>query len=125
LADNNGMKSTAVQFPQPFSVAVSEIARVSAKHGSTAYALSLICAGAAFFASVFYKEISHTFGYSAFGVRAATVWHAVFFAGFFAWVAATLLALLCLPQRGRTRTYALSSLGMNFAAAVLLAVTML
>lgn len=119
------MKTTAVQFPQPFSVAVSEIARVSAKHGSTAYALSMICAAAAFLASVFYKEITHTFGYSYFGVRVSTVWHAVFFAGFFAWCAATVLALLCLPQRGRTRTYGMSSLGINFAAAVLLAVTML
>jgi hypothetical protein len=125
LADNKGMKPTAVQYPHSLNVAVSELARASARHGVTAYTLSLVLAAATFVGSVFYKEIRYTFARELFGVPVLTLWEALFLVAALAWLAAMVLAVLCLPQRGRARTFGLSSLGINLAAALLVACTVL
>ena len=125
MADNKGMKPTAVQYPHSLNMALSELARVSSRHGVTAYTLSLLLAGVTFVGSVFYKEITHTFGRELFGVRALTLWEGAFFLAALAWLAAMVLAVMCLPQRGRARTFGVSSLGINLAAALLVACTLL
>jgi hypothetical protein len=120
------MKPTAVQYPHSsLNVAVSELAEASARHGVTAYALSLVVAGVTFFGSAFYKEITHTFGRDLFGLRVGTIWQAAFLIAAVGWLAAVALGLMCLPQRGRARTFGITSLGINFAAALLVACTLL
>ena len=119
------MKPTAVQYPHSLTMAVSEFARASARHGVTAYTLSLLLAGVTFVGSVFYKEITHTFGRELLGVRVLTLWEGLFLLAGVAWLAAMVLAVMCLPQRGRARTFGISSIGMNLAAALLVACTLL
>ena len=119
------MKPTAVQYPHSLNVAVSEFARASVRHGATAYTLSLALAAVTFAGSVFYKEISHTFAREVFGVRALMLWEGAFLVAALAWLAAMVLALMCLPQRGRARTFGVSSIGINLAAALLVACTFL
>ena len=125
MADNEGMKPTAVQYPHSLNVAVSEFARAATRHGVTAYTLSLLLAAATFFGSVFYKEITHTFARELFGVRVLTLWEALFLLAALAWLTAMVLAVMCLPQRGRARTFGVSSIGINLAAALLVACTLL
>ena len=125
MADNEGMKPTAVQYPHSLNAAVSELARVSARHGVTAYTLSLLVAAVTFVGSVFYKEITHTFGRELLGVRVLTLWEGAFLLAGLAWLTAMVLALMCLPQRGRARTFGISSIGINLAAALLTACTLL
>ena len=125
MADNIGMKPTAVQYPHSLNVAVSEFARTSVRHGATAYTVSLILAALTFLGSVFYKEITHTFARELFGVRMLTLWEGLFLLAAVAWLAAMVLAVMCLPQPGRPRTFAVSSIGINLAAALLVACTVL
>jgi hypothetical protein len=125
LADNDGMKPTAVQYPHSLNVSVSEFARAATRHGVTAYTLSLLLAALTFFGSVFYKEIAHTFGRELLGVRVLTLWEGVFLLAGVAWLIAMVLAIMCLPQRGRPRTFGVSSIGINLAAALLTACTLL
>ncbi len=124
-ADKEGMKSTAVQYSQPLTVAVSELARVSARHGVTAYALSLLLAAVTLLGSAFHAEIVQTFQRQLLGVRVATLWEAAFVVAALVWFAATLVGLLCLPQKGRVRSFGASSVGINLAAALLVACTLL
>jgi hypothetical protein len=119
------MKPTAVQYPHTLNDAVSELADASARHGATAYTLSLALAAVAFFGSAFYKEISHTFGRELFGLRVLAIWESLFLIAAVLWFAAMVLSLMCLPQRGRTRSFGVSSLGINLAAALLMACTLL
>ena len=125
LADNEGMKPIAVQYPHSLNVAVSELARASARHGVTAYTLSLLLAALTFFGSVFYKEITHTFARELFGVRMLTLWEGLALLAAVGWLAAMVLAVMCLPQAGRSRTFGVSSIGINLAAALLVACTVL
>ncbi len=125
MADKEGMKPTAVQYPHPLTAAASELARVSARHGVTAYAVSLCLAAAALLGSAFYKEITHTFGRELLGVRMSSLWEAAFFATALVWLATMSLGMLCVPQRGRARTLGVSTLGVSLAAALLAACTLL
>ena len=125
MADNIGMKPTAVQYPHSLNAAVSEFARTATRHGVTAYTLSLLLAAVTFVGSVFYKEITHTFARELFGVRMLTLWEGLFFIAAVAWLAAMVLAVMCLPQGGRPRTFGVSSIGINLAAALLVACTLL
>ena len=118
------MKSTAVQYSNPLTVAVAEIARVSARHGVTAYATSLFLAFTALLGSFFYSDIARTFGRQLLGVHVLTLWEAGFLVGAIVWLAATMLGLLCVPQRGRVRTFGVSTLGINTAIAILAACTL-
>jgi hypothetical protein len=117
------MKPTAVQYPHSLNVAVSEFARTAARLGVTAYTLSLLLAALTFFGSVFYKEITHTFARELFGVRMLTLWEGLFLVAAVGWLAAMALAIMCLPQGGRPRTFGVSSIGINLAAALLVACT--
>ena len=124
--DIEGMKSTvAVQYPHSLTIALADLSRVSSRHGHAAYAISLALAGVTLAGSVFYKEISQTFGAHVFGLRAVTLWEGAFVVVALAWLAGTALGVLCLPQRGRLRTFGVSSIGMNLAAALLVASTMM
>jgi hypothetical protein len=125
LTDKQGMKPTAVQYSNPFAVIVSELARISARHGVTAYALSLMVAFAALLASVFHQEIARSFGREVLGVRVVTIWEAAFVVGVLVWAAATVLGTLCVPQKGRTRSFGISTVGINVAAAIFVACTMI
>jgi hypothetical protein len=124
-ADKEGMKPTAVQYPQALTIAITDLARASARHGVTAYALSLTLAAFALLGAVFYKEITHTFGRSVMGVRAVTLWEVLFLAGAVVWLAAVALGLFTLPQKGRVRTFGFYSLAINVAVALLAACTLL
>lgn len=119
------MKTTAVQYPQPLTAAFSELARASARHGATAYALSLVLAGVTLLGSGFYKEITRTFGQHLLGMRAVTLWEAGFALCALVWLATTALGLLCIQQKGQTRKLGLASIGINIAAALLVACTVL
>ena len=124
MVDSEGMKSTAVQYPPSFTVALADLTRVSARYGHAAYATSLLLAGLALAGSIFYGEIRYTFGAHVFGVRAMTLWEAAFVLVALAWLMGTTLGVMCLPQRGRPRTFGVSSIGMNLAAALLVATTL-
>ncbi len=122
--DDEGMKSTAVRYPTTLTIAVADLARGSARYGRAAYGLSLVLAGVAFAGSVFYKEIRQTFRADVYGVNAGTLWEGVFGVFVLIWMAAMLLAALCLPQKGRARTLGVSSIAINLAAALLVACTL-
>ena len=118
------MKSPAVQYPSTLSIALADLARGSSRYGGTAYLLSLAVAGVTLAGSVFYKEISATFAADVLGVRGGTLWEGAFAVAVLAWLTAMALALMCLPQKGRPRTFGVSSIGMNLAAALLMACTL-
>lgn len=119
------MKSTtAVRFTPFLMFALPQLARGSSRHGRAAYLLSLAVAGLVLAGSVFYQDISETFGADVFGVRALTLWEGAFAVAALVWLAAMALGVMCLPQRGRPRTFGLSSIGMNLAAALLVACTL-
>ena len=123
-ADKEGMKPTAVQYPSSFAIALSELTRVSARLGATAYTLSMLIAGGTLVGSVFYKEISQTFGRYVLGVRAVTLWEAGLVMGIVLWLASTMMGLVCVAHKDRTRRLGLSSLGINLAAALLVVCTL-
>ena len=126
LADNEGMKPTAVQYLPSVTVALVDLSRAwSSRAGQAAYALSLALAGATLAGSVFYREITRTFGADVLGVRAATLWEGAFAVVALAWFVAMVLGLMCLPQKGRPRTFGVSSIGMNLAAALLVVCTVM
>lgn len=119
------MKSTTVvRYTPSLTFALPQLARGSSRHGRAAYLLSLAVAGLVLVGSVFYQDITETFGADVFGVRALTLWEAAFAVAALAWLAAITLGVMCLPQRGRPRTFGLSSIGMNLAAALLVACTL-
>lgn len=119
------MKPIAVQFPQPLTIAVSELARVSARHGVMAYATSLVLAALSLAGSFFYRDITHTFGREMAGIRAMTLWEGAFLVAAIAWLVAVALGLMCLPQKGRARTFGVYSIAINLAAATLAACTLI
>jgi hypothetical protein len=125
LADKQGMKTSAVSYPQSLAVAVSEATRVSPRHGVTAYGLSLFLAAAALLTSVFFKEITHTYTQHFMGLPASVVWRGAFFTGALLWVISSVLAGACVPQKGLTRRFGVCSIGINLAAALLAACTLL
>jgi hypothetical protein len=116
--------TTAVRYTPSMTFAFPDLARASSRHGRVAYLLSLAVAGATFGGSVFYKEISQTFGGDVLGVRALTLWEGAFALAALAWLVAMGLGLLCVAQKGRPRTFGLSSIAMNLAAALLVVCTM-
>ena len=124
-ADKCGMKPTAVQYPHPLPMPFAEFARATTRHGFAAYALSLAVAAAALAASVFFREISDTFGRELMGVRAIMLWEAALLVVALVWLTGTGLALFCLPQKGRPRALGAWSIGINAAAALLVVVTLL
>src|SRR5688572_2820905 len=97
------MKPTAVQYPSSLSIAVSELGRLSGRLGATAYTLSMLIAGVTLVGSVFYKEIAQTFGRYVLGVRAVTLWEAALVLGIVLWLASTVMGLLCVAHKDRTR----------------------
>ena len=119
------MKPTSVQYPQALTIAISDLARASSRHGVTAYALSLTLAGLSLLGAIFHKEITHTFGRDFFGVRAVILWEGVFLVGAVVWLAAVALGLMTLPQKGRVRTFGVYSIAVNLAVALLAACTVL
>lgn len=119
------MKSTAVQYPSLTTLVFLGLARSSPRYGHAAYLLSLALAGAAFAGSVFYNDIVRTFGSHVLGVRAVAVWQGAFALAAVAWLVAMALGVFCLPKRGRLRALGLSSIGMNLAAALLVACTLM
>ena len=125
MDDISGMKPPpAVQYPLSLIASPTDLARASARFAPATYGMSLALAGLTLAGSICYQEITRTFGAHVFGLRAATLWEGVFVVVALAWFAATLLGLMCLPQRGRPRTFGALSVGMNLAAAVLTAATM-
>lgn len=119
------MKPTAaVRYPTTFPIALPSFPRGFSRFGQTAYMLSLAIAGMALVGSVFYKEISRTFTAEVFGFRAVTLWETGFGVAVLAWLVAMTLSALCLPQKGRPRTFGVTSIGMNLAAALLVACTL-
>ena len=118
------MKPTVVQFPQTLTVAVSELARASGRQGVTAYGLSLVLAAAALVSSVFYKEITHTFGREVMGVRAVTLWEGLLVVAAFVWLTSLTLGVLSVSQKGRMRKLGAYSIAINLAAALLVVSTL-
>ena len=118
------MKPTVVQFPQTLTVAVSELARASGRQGVTAYGLSLVLAAVALVGSVFYKEITHTFGRYVMGVRAVTLWEGLLVVAAFLWLTSLALGVLSVPQKGRMRKFGAYSNAINLAAALLVVCTL-
>jgi hypothetical protein len=118
------MKPTAVRYTPSMLFAMPAVARGTTRHGRTAYLLSLAVAGVTFAGSVFYQDISRTFGADVLGVRALTLWEAAFAVAALAWLVAMALGVMCLPQKGRPRTFGVTSIAMNLAAALLVACTL-
>lgn len=125
MDDTDGMKPIAVQFPPPLSVAPAEWTRASARYAPAAYLTSLALAGVTLVGSVFHREISGTFGSHVLGLRTAMLWEGAVAVVALGWFAATILGLLCLPLGGRPRAFGMSSVGMNLAAALLVASTVM
>jgi succinate dehydrogenase hydrophobic anchor subunit len=128
-ADNRNMKSSvaaAVQYPQPLTVAVSDFARVSPRHGVAAYLSSVVLALLTLAGSSFFKEIRQTFGQHWFGVRAVTFWEAAFCVVVVAWLASLVLGVSCLSQTRGTRTRSLGaySIAINIATLLLVICTL-
>jgi hypothetical protein len=113
------MKPTAVQFSQALTVAISEYTRASGRQGATAYGLSLVLAALALAGSIFYKEITYTFGRHVMGVRAVTLWEGLVLVAAFLWLTSMALGLLCVPQKGRMRKLGAYSIAINLATAML------
>ena len=118
------MKPSAVRYHPTLTFALPELARGSSRYGKAAYLLSLLIAGVTFAGAVFYKEISRTFGTHVFGMRASTLWEGAFAIAALAWLIAMGLGFWCLSQKGRQRTFGVASIGMNLAAALLVACTL-
>lgn len=125
MDDIEGMKPLAVQYPPSLSVVPIDLASASARFAPATYLVSLALAGITLAGSVCYQEITQTFGAQVLGLRAVTLWEGAFVIVALAWLAATLLGLMCLPLGGRPRTFGASSVGMNLAAALLVASTMM
>ena len=125
MDDNAGMSSFAVHYPSSSSIALSDMAAATSRYGRTAYAISLALAAVVFAGTVFFQEISRTIGSHVLGLRVATLWDAAFVVVALAWLVGTALGMLCLAQPGRQRTYGACSIGMNLAAALLVASTMI
>src|SRR5688572_1816343 len=118
------MSSFAAHYPSRSSSAV-EFAAATSRYGRTAYATSLVLAAVVFAGSVFFKEISRTIGSHVLGLRVATLWDAAFVVVALAWFVGMALGALCIARPGRQRTYGACSIGMNLAAALLAASTMI
>ena len=123
-ADNAGMSSFAAQYPSSSSSAVDVVAATS-HYGRTAYATSLVLAAVVFAGSVFFQEISRTIGSHVLGLRVATLWDGAFVIVALAWLLGMAIALMCVARPGRQRTYGACSIGVNLAAALLVASTMI
>lgn len=121
LTDKQDMKTPAVSYAQSLAAAVSDAARITPRHGGTAYGLSVFLAIATLIASIFFKEITHTYGQDFMGFSAAAFWRGMFLAGALLWVISTVLGLLCMPQEGLTRRLGTCSVSINVAAAILAA----
>jgi hypothetical protein len=121
------MKSSvaaAVQYPQPLTVAVSDFARVTPRHGVSAYASAVGLALLTLAGSSFLKEIRRTFGQHVFAIRAQTLWEAAFCVVAVAWLASLVLGVRCLSAKGRTRSLGAYSIAINITSALLVVCTM-
>jgi hypothetical protein len=121
------MKSSvaaAVQYPQPLTVAVSDFARVSPRHGVSAYVSSVALALLTLVGSSFFKEIRGTFGQHVFGVRALVFWEAAFCVLAVAWLASFVLGVLCLSHKGRVRSLGAYAVAINISSVLLVVCTM-
>ena len=118
------MKPTAVQYPSSLSLAISSLTRLSARLGATAYTLSMLIAAVTLVGSVFFKEITQTFGRYVLGMRAGTLWEAALVLCIVLWLTSTVFGFICVAHKGRTRRLGLSSLGINLAAALLVVCTL-
>jgi hypothetical protein len=122
------MKSSvaaAVHYPQPLTVAVSDFARVSPRHGVSAYVSSVALALLTLAGSSFFKEIRRTFAQHFFGVRAQSLWEAAFCVLAVAWLASLVVGMLCLSHKGRVRSLGAYSIAINIASALLVVCTMM
>jgi hypothetical protein len=115
--------AAAVQYPQPLTVAVSDFARVSPRHGVAAYASSLVLAVLTLIGSSFFKEIRRTFDHHVLGVRSLVLWEATFWVLAVLWLASLVVGVLCLSHKGRTRTLGACSLAVNLASGLLVLCT--
>ena len=115
--------AAAVHYPQPLSVAVSDFARVSPRHGVSAYVSSIALALLTLVGSTFFKEIGRTFGHPVLGVRAVFYWEAAFCVLAVAWLASLALGVLCLSHKGRLRSLGAYSIAINIASALLVVCT--
>jgi hypothetical protein len=114
---------SAVQYPQPLTVVVSDFARVSPRHGITAYVASIGLALLTLLGSSFFKEIRRTFGHQVLGVRALVWWEAAFCVLAIAWLASLVLGITCLSHKGRSRSLGAYSVAINIASALLVVCT--
>ena len=120
------MKSSvaaAVHYPQPLTVTVSDFARVSPRHGVSAYVSSISLALLTLAGSSFFKEIRGTFGQHVLGVRALTIWEAAFCVLAVAWLASVVLGVSCMSHKGRTRSLGAYSIAINIASVLLVVCT--
>jgi hypothetical protein len=117
--------SAAVQYPQPLTIAVSDFARVSPRHGVTAYVSSIALALLTLAGSSFFKEIRRTFGQHVLGVRAQAMWEAAFCVLAVAWLASLVIGVLCLSHKGRVRSLGRYSIAINVSSALLVLCTMM
>ena len=130
MADKPGMKSSvaagisAVQYPQPLTVTVSDFARVSPRHGVTAYLSSVVLALLTLAGSSFFKEIRRTFGQHVMGLRAQVLWEAVFCVLAVTWLTSLIVGVMCLSHKGRTRSLGAYSIAINLSSALLVLCTM-
>ena len=124
-ADEYGMKSTVVQFSQSLTVAASEMPRASGRQGVTAYVRSLALAVVALTGSIFYKEITYTFGREVIGVRAVTLWQVLLLLVALVWLTSIALGVLSVLQKGPMRKFGGYSIAVNLAAALLAICTLL
>jgi hypothetical protein len=121
------MKSSvaaAVQYPHSLSVGVSDFARVSPRHGVSAYASSVALALLTLLGSSFFKEIRRTFGQHFFGVQAQSLWEAAFCVLAVAWLASLALGIRCMSAKGRTRSLGAYSIAINISSTLLVVCTM-
>jgi hypothetical protein len=122
------MKSSvaaAVHYPHPLTVSVSDFARVSPRHGVSAYVSSTALALLALVGSTFFKEIRRTFGQHVLGVHALVLWEAAFCVLAVAWLASLVLGVLCLSHKGRVRSLGAYSIAINISSALLVVCTMM
>jgi hypothetical protein len=122
------MKSSvaaAVQYPHSLTVGVSDFARVSPRHGLSAYVSSVALALMALAGSSFFKEVRRTFEHHVFGVKALFWWEAAFCVLAVAWFASLVLGVLCLSHKARVRSLGAYSIAINIASALLVICTMM